>query len=990
MFLGFGHLAGWSQTPPPSPFRPSHRLLGIEQGLVSPALLSVAQDAQGIIWAGGESGLFLFDGQRFHPVQLPVRDRFVTHIWPQKDGSLLVSTLEGLVHLWPDDRTPAKVVLQRDPKAVLLQQDPKGRIYVDRDGKWCSFLLGGQPEPISAWKDLPPLIAFTRLDSGERMAMNSNRIWLQADPTAPLRMMAPPNYRTGEHPMDLTRDGAGRLWVRTDQRAFCQDQDGPWKETVFPGPFLPNGSMLELDSEGWVWLFGQHSVVRVRGQEQRTFAIGPLGGLVNSVLLDREGTPWLATQDGLLQVLGQGRWELSDGTSGLPSPLIWNITRDGLGHLWAHTQGGTAVLDGHRWKQVVGGRMMRSFRDRDGAVWFAGNPGDRLHRGDPRTLAVTSYPTPIKSGSEFVYGIARDEAGMFWLLSNHNRLFRSASGPPFRWEAVAPPATVGTHPFWTLHSLEGGQVFLGAQGQLWRCQGSTFTPVDGTLPQVPNLVALDPQGRLVVGYFTSQRLTVHELKAGAYRKSGEWTALETTDPSLIVYALAFDPAGRLWVGTSRGLAVLDSTGHAVDWHPAGGGIPTGDINFMALLVERDQLWVGTPKGLGRFAYAAYVPSQRPPLPHLLELKVQGQPRGAERLDLPRRNNLLEARFVVPSYLNASTLLLEYRLNQGPWKDLESSRIRLESLSAGTYKLEIRGRYRYGLEGPALALPFEVLPGWWERKGFFVAVALVLAGITAGIVRLGQAALVRQNTRLQAEVAARTQDLEQASQAKSAFLASMSHELRTPLNAILLYAELLGEGAKERQDLETISDTDKIARSGKHLLSLLNGIMDLSKIEAGKMDLHQEEVAPALLVQETAFALGPLAAERGNTLEVEVEPDLPTLLTDATKVRQILINLGGNACKFTNRGTITLRAQRSTEGIRFEVQDTGIGLTPEQQKRIFLPYEQAERGTQAKYGGTGLGLALSIKFANLLGASLWVRSQQGVGTSFFLECPLDRQ
>ena len=267
LLLGFGHLAGWAQPAIVGPFRPSHRLLGVDQGLVSPALISVAQDAQGIIWVGGESGLFLFDGHRFHLVPLPVRDRFVNNVWPQKDGSLLVVTLEGLIQLWPDGRVPARVVLPRDPKVLLLQQDSEGRIYADREGTWCSFLLGGQPEPLPGWKSLPPMIAFTNLPTGERIAMDGSRIWLQAKPDGPLRMIAAPTYRPGEHPMDLTRDGAGWLWVRTDQRALCQDREGSWKETVFPGPFLPNGSMLELDAEGWVWFFGQRSVVRARDQE---------------------------------------------------------------------------------------------------------------------------------------------------------------------------------------------------------------------------------------------------------------------------------------------------------------------------------------------------------------------------------------------------------------------------------------------------------------------------------------------------------------------------------------------------------------------------------------------------------------------------------------------------------------------------------------------------------------------------------------------------
>jgi signal transduction histidine kinase len=981
VLLALAATAGWSQR---SAARPTLRTYGVEQGLASPALLAVAQDDRGLLWVGGETGLFLFDGQRFHNLELPVRERFVRRIWPQKDGSLLVDTLEALVRIWPDGRQPARVEFPRPGTGTLLQQLEDGRIFLEIEGVWKQLTLGGQPEPVAGWEKLPPMLAFTHTDAGLNLTLGPNRVWIQKGPGQTPQEIPAPAYRSGEHPLDITQDGTGRLWLRTSERCFHRDGEGPWREGPTIGRFTGNGLILDTDAEGWVWLFGNEGITRVRGDDQQTYAIGPLGAFVNAVRVDREGTPWLATQDGLVQILGQGLWSVSDADSGLPSPLVWSIHRDARDQLWVGTQAGMAVLRDRTWRTVTSGRMTRISQAPDGSVWFGGNPGDRIHRGDPRTLGITSFPTPFRERNELLYGLAH-EGGSTWLLSNRNHLVRSRSGPPFRWEPVEVPKGLGPHPFWALTHPRPGALFLGANGSLFHRSEETWRTVEGTLPQVPVLTAMDPQGRLVVGYLSSRRLTVHALDAGTYRKVAEWEALERPDDPLIIYALAFDPRGNLWVGTSLGLAVLDPQGRKVAWHEPGGGIPSGDVNFLCLRVEDQALWVGTPKGLGRFEHARHRKPLTPPLPILMEVQAQGRSVTGP-VELPRRANQLAARFVVPTYLNPASLVLEYRLNQGPWRDMESSRLRLESLSSGAYILEVRGRDLYGQEGPALPVPFEVRPGWWERVWFWALVALAAIGIAVGLVRWRSQALLRQNELLQQEVALRTRELESASRAKSAFLADMSHELRTPLNAILLYSELLREFAEERQDEEMATDTRRIQYAGKHLLSLVNGILDLSKIEAGKMDVAQEILQPALVLQETAAALGMLALQRGNALTVEAAADLPLLTTDGTKLRQILMNLAGNACKFTEAGSITLRAQRCGDGLQFEVEDTGIGLTQDQLARIFRPYEQAEGSTYIKFGGTGLGLTLSLKLAQLLGGTLTVRSEPGKGTCFTLTLP----
>lgn len=231
-----------------------------------------------------------------------------------------------------------------------------------------------------------------------------------------------------------------------------------------------------------------------------------------------------------------------------------------------------------------------------------------------------------------------------------------------------------------------------------------------------------------------------------------------------------------------------------------------------------------------------------------------------------------------------------------------------------------------------------------------------------------------------------------SRAKTLFLANMSHELRTPLNAILGYSDMLEEDARAEGRESVVSDLRKIQSAGKHLLAMINEVLDLSKIEAGRIDLVMEDCAPRALIDDVLSTIEPLASKNGNRLHVDCELGEDVIRTDAMKLKQVLINLLSNACKFTKEGEVRLFARREQENVRTSlsvtVEDSGIGMTTEQVDRLFVPFVQADTSTFRKYGGTGLGLAISKRFVELMGGQLTVTSVPGRGSTFSLRIPID--
>jgi signal transduction histidine kinase/DNA-binding response OmpR family regulator/putative methionine-R-sulfoxide reductase with GAF domain len=250
----------------------------------------------------------------------------------------------------------------------------------------------------------------------------------------------------------------------------------------------------------------------------------------------------------------------------------------------------------------------------------------------------------------------------------------------------------------------------------------------------------------------------------------------------------------------------------------------------------------------------------------------------------------------------------------------------------------------------------------------------------------QSVLAIQNARLFAEIEDKSRQLAMASENKSQFVSSMSHELRTPLNAIIGLTDMMVTNAARFGTEKAAEPLQRVHRAGTHLLGLINQVLDLSKIEAGKLELNPQTVQLAPLINEVVGTAKQLAEQNKNRLVVEASDDLGTLTVDAMRLRQILLNLLSNACKFTKEGEVKLRARNGRDWIELAVVDSGIGMTPEQQAKLFEEFSQADATTAQRFGGTGLGLALSRKLARMMGGDVTVTSEPGKGSVFTVRLP----
>ena len=267
-----------------------------------------------------------------------------------------------------------------------------------------------------------------------------------------------------------------------------------------------------------------------------------------------------------------------------------------------------------------------------------------------------------------------------------------------------------------------------------------------------------------------------------------------------------------------------------------------------------------------------------------------------------------------------------------------------------------------------------------------ALALSCVFVVMGFVLFFTLRFLERTVKNNIDLAVARDSEKDANKAKSRFLANMSHELRTPLNAIIGYSELLTEDCDAEGNQDAAKDLSKIRSAARHLLNLINEILDLSKIEAGQVELFIEEVPLGSLVDEVVAVLKPLIAERANHLVVKCAARNEVIKSDVVKLRQILFNLLSNASKFTENGQIEMRIERQHDWLAIAITDTGIGMSAEQMKKLFKPFVQADGSTTRKYGGTGLGLAISKQYCEMMGGAIKVSSERGKGSTFTVHVP----
>jgi signal transduction histidine kinase/ligand-binding sensor domain-containing protein/CheY-like chemotaxis protein len=804
--------------------------------------------------------------------------------------------------------------------------------------------------------------------------------------------------------------GGGRiLWAGTDGGlARLTDPDaGQWRVYDTTSGLPDNGvwSLLETVADGG------RGDARAAGGGGRTLWVGTdRGGLAR---LSYENDP------------DPGRWRVYDTTSGLPHnrvvSLLETVGKEGARTLWVGTHGGglarlpyendpdagqsrvydtTSGLPNNGVVSLL--ETVDAVADGDSRALWAGTDGGGLAR-----LSYESDP----------------DAGQW-------RVYDTASGLPSNrvWSLLETVDEEGARNLWV--GTEGGLARLStadaADAGPWRVYDTT-----SGLPNNVVLSLFETRGAaggrtLWVGTFGGvSRLDLTDSNAG-------WMTLsDATTPALpnnTIYQIREDARKRIYLFTNKGIARLTPKASRAPTRddPAQfaqfdiytfnteNGLPSLECVGGASMVDsRGRIWAGTIAGAAMFDPSEEI-EDRSPKPLYVERARVRDDDGKERA-LPRNASLahdennLEFECALLSYFREADTRYRTQLvgfDRSPSEWTADYRRTYTNLPQGSYTFTVWGRDHAGnVSGPA-RLAFRIRPAPWRTWWAYVLYAGTLAGAGYGAVQYRLGSLEQRSEELEATVAERTTELAEtveqlrisekqaleageqaleASRAKSVFLSSMSHELRTPLNAVLGFAQLM-----ERDPRIPADQQDNLAiirRSGEHLLGLINDVLSIAKIEAGKLTLNEQVFDLRRLLAGTQAMIRVRSEAKGLSLAIDLAPDLPrSVRGDEGKLRQVLVNLLGNAVKFTDEGGVALRVAWRDDVAAFEVEDTGQGIARQELEQIFEPFVQSESGRGAKEG-TGLGLAITRSFVRLMGGDIRVTSEVGKGTIFSFEVEL---
>ncbi|MES2693539.1 MAG: ATP-binding protein [Verrucomicrobiota bacterium] len=744
---------------------------------------------------------------------------------------------------------------------------------------------------------------------------------------------------------------------------------------------LPDGGiLLGMMKQGLIQLDAQGRFLRRVG-----VAEGLPNPLVRIGALDRAGGLWLATNKGVARVMLGGPRTIFGAAQGLAGASVTSIVRH-HGQLHVSTSSGlfrlkpreAATLANPRFEPLPGleGHIYFSLAATPEGLLFAENEGlVALRDGETKGTTVLGAPTVLDLVA------SSHEPGVFWAASGSGAGLARVEWREGRWHAERPYGGVAGN-FHTVAEDAYGDVWVTtALRGIWRVELGA-APAGGGARPVAKVTHFGP-GKPLPSPLGEVWVTARDGEA-VFTVSGERWRFDRTRGEPVRDAAATPAVPAEWLATMPGAhpdAGMSRREGAVWWLGAHETLERFDTSGLGRPLESRALVRGVAMAEGA------------------TWPVDGQ--------LPAKRQDLTFHFTALPTVHPARLQTQLRGFDEAWSEPSVQRSRTyTNLPAGHYVFAVRASDGAGSWGEEATLAFTVLPPWWAAWWARLGLVVAAGGAIAALVRWRGRALRRRNDQLTATIAERTVELreardaaEAANRAKSAFLANMSHELRTPLNGILGYAQVmrrdatLGDAQRNRADV--------IAKSGEHLLELINDVLDLAKVEAGHLAPRESDCDLRALVRGVAELMRLRAEAKGLTFSVELSPDLPGgVRTDEQKLRQVLLNLVGNAVKFTDRGGIVLavdlveegesrppsgsRAPFGMEHVKFSVQDTGRGIAPEAMTQIFRPFSSTAHSAAQ---GTGLGLALSQRLVELLGGTIRVESTVGRGSRFWFELAL---
>ncbi|MBX7223692.1 MAG: response regulator [Blastocatellia bacterium] len=908
------------------------------EGLGSNFVYAVAEDRNGALWVGTSSGLCRWQDGTW--TTLTTRNGLSSNniraLFCDSQGILWIGTHDGGLNRLHDGQIHSYTTTDGLPGLAVysIAEDASHRIWFGVYGNGLGCFDQGGLRFFTTHDGLSSLLVWTIFfDRLGTLWIGTEGGGLNRYRNGVFSVYSTKDGLSQEYPRSFWEDREGSLWVGTSN-GLNRFKDGKFTAyTVREGLSSNNTRVVMEDSQGRVWIGTEGGGVNCLVQGKvitYTTANGLSNNLVKSIFEDRQGNLWFGTTGGGLDRLANGKWTNFSTAQGLSNGIVYALCQDLEGTLWVGTYGG-------------------------GLFAFRNN-------------TFISYRNEVNTG--YIRSLFCDRAGTVWIGTDDKGLVAYNKGG---FHSYTTKEGLSNDVVFAIHQDPDDVLWVGTNSGLNRFQGGKFTVLtarDGLFDDKVFCILRDRQDNFWMscnkGIYTVSRQTLNRFalreingfQVIPYNKADGMPSNQCNGAS--------QPAG--WQGRDGKL-----------WFPTAGGAVSIDPEFIS------HNPVPPPVVIEQFLV-----DQKPvAFSNFFEIAP-----GAENFEI----HYAGLSFFVPERVR-----FKYRLEgfDKDWVDAGNRRTAFyTNLAPGTYRFLVMACNNDNVWSTAeVQVAFELRPFFYKTPWAYLFYFGLTIGIGTFLVRLRLQQLHKQNAELEAIVQKRTAALAEsvealkvseqqaldANRAKSVFLATMSHELRTPLNAILGFVQLM-----ERERTRTTEDRKNlriITQSGEHLLSLINDVLSISKIEAGQVSLNTLDFDLRRLLEGIEQMFSMRADAKRLQFVCQLDPAVPQFVHgDEGKIRQILINLLGNAFKFTEKGSVTLTVTWKNFRIGFVVEDTGPGIAPHELPKLFQPFKQTHTGQRAREG-TGLGLAISRSFVQLLGGEISVTSKVGHGTRFSFEIPL---
>jgi signal transduction histidine kinase/ligand-binding sensor domain-containing protein/CheY-like chemotaxis protein len=980
-----------------------------QQGLPGEAVYQILQTRDGYLWMRTSEGLVRFDGVRFAAMDTVAGGGAVRAIASSAEGDLLIRT-NGRTLVYKNgafsDYLPPRPLPDGDIKTLL--ESSHHEVFIGSD----DFIYLTRKDGIQMLRrGTGHVDALAQDEEGRVWFGVAYGLYSYLDGVLSTSIDTKTMHRYGAITA-LVSDHRRNLWLGTATGLYRKAIDSPVLVPVAQAAIHGHLHSILEDRQGNQWIGSEVGLLRLTGNQVSSFTVGD--GLTDNTVLslfeDREGSLWVGTASGLDRFRNTKVTTLTM-KEGLPSNDTRAILQTREGNLYALcSPGGLARIRDDQATQVTNDKGLPFqgdgvFESKDGSLWL----------GTVRGLArfkdgkFTVYDPDHRFSNYFNSSISEDDESLIVTTSETIALrLEENAVRPFTIDGKTTPLSLPGNYTFTIYRDLSGTLWFGTVKGLFKFAAGE-PPGNARQAQINfpvTSISDDHRGSLWLGGRTDglTRFRLADGRVTRYRKQDG-----LFDGSLS--SVLFDGEDNLWISTGRGIYMARrqdvddfadgraSTVPAVVYGTYD-GMKTGEASApgshpAGWRTSDGRLWFTTVKGIvvvdpRHILHNDLIP---PVVIESVAVNDRLMPSGNDFEIAPGKDRI-EFHYTGLSLRIPARVRFKYRLEgyDRDWVDAGPRRVAYyTNLAPGSYRFRVIACNDDGIwneEGASVRLLLQ--PQFYQTRWFAALLGLTAILLIVGGQRLNTRRLRARGQELARMVDERTKDLKAAEQtadsanrAKSEFLATMSHEIRTPMNGVIGMTELAmsSAGAEQQEYLSLIKS------SGQALLVILNDILDYSKIEAGKTTLESEPFNLEEIAGSAVKSMANAAHKKGLELTLQLAPDLPPdFLGDGNRLRQVLLNLIGNAIKFTAAGEVSVAVSIAETGgdrpqLNFAVRDTGIGLSPEQQSKIFRPFEQANSSTTRQYGGTGLGLAISSRLVELMGGEIWLESALGAGSTF---------